>query len=403
MSTEFEYYTDNIEYPNIDKLNEETAKKMFNDYEFEAKDINNLSEKEFNKNLNKFIKPDQNINSIDYYTEETYLQKKTDPYKRILELKNDLINNKNEIDDSIKKFNNLSFITNTNNYSLLFNNSNSIKNKVDAFINYNYFNSLDEIESDSEEKDDLSSENSGNEGEEKEKKKEEKKPKEKVYSIFGKYTRISENLLNKLKNINNDILNNEIKNQQIIYKLNSNPDNQLIILNNKLNELGNLITNLEKTIGNWNLSKNEGSITNTLINLINFLTSKSLERYDIKYQLLKSFGNLIQNFYEINNERIDAGLIFTNIKEIYSILEIEKEFKDLLIYLKNRIDGIKEINNFSTQFNNALEKLQDLILRNSEDLITLNKTYLETLEVFTLLQTVLKQLNDFDNKIKSKI
>ena len=403
MSTESEYYTDNIEYPNIDKLNEETAKKMFNDYEFEAKDINNLSEKEFNKNLNKFIKPDQNINSIDYYTEETYLQKKTDPYKRILELKNDLINNKNEIDDSIKKFNNLSFITNTNNYSLLFNNSNSIKNKVDAFINYNYFNSLDEIESDSEEKDDLSSENSGNEGEEKEKKKEEKKPKEKVYSIFGKYTRISENLLNKLKNINNDILNNEIKNQEIIYKINSNPDNQLIILDNKLKELENLITNLEKTIGNWNLSKNEGSITNTLINLINFLTSKSLERYDIKYQLLKSFGNLIQNFYEINNERIDAGLIFTNIKEIYSILEIEKEFKDLLIYLKNRIDGIKEINNFSTQFNNALEKLQDLILRNSEDLITLNKTYLETLEVFTLLQTVLKQLNDFDNKIKSKI
>ena len=403
MSTEFEYYTDNIEYPNIDKLNEETAKKMFNDYEFEAKDINNLSEKEFNKNLNKFIKPDQNINSIDYYTEETYLQKKTDPYKRILELKNDLINNKNEIDDSIKKFNNLSFITNTNNYSLLFNNSNSIKNKVDAFINYNYFNSLDEIESDSEEKDDLSSENSGNEGEEKEKKKEEKKTKEKVYSIFGKYTRISENLLNKLKNINNDILNNEIKNQEIIYKINSNPDNQLIILDNKLKELENLITNLEKTIGNWNLSKNEGSITNTLINLINFLTSKSLERYDIKYQLLKSFGNLIQNFYEINNERIDAGLIFTNIKEIYSILEIEKEFKDLLIYLKNRIDGIKEINNFSTQFNNALEKLQDLILRNSEDLIVLNKTYLETLEVFTLLQTVLKQLNDFDNKIKSKI
>jgi hypothetical protein len=403
MSTENEYYTDNIEYPNIDKLNEETAKKMFNDYEFEAKDINNLSEKEFNKNLNKFIKPDQNINSIDYYTEETYLQKKTDPYKRILELKNDLINNKNEIDDSIKKFNNLSFITNTNNYSLLFNNSNSIKNKVDAFINYNYFNSLDEIESDSEEKDDLSSENSGNEGEEKEKKKEEKKTKEKVYSIFGKYTRISENLLNKLKNINNDILNNEIKNQEIIYKINSNPDNQLIILDNKLKELENLITNLEKTIGNWNLSKNEGSITNTLINLINFLTSKSLERYDIKYQLLKSFGNLIQNFYEINNERIDAGLIFTNIKEIYSILEIEKEFKDLLIYLKNRIDGIKEINNFSTQFNNALEKLQDLILRNSEDLIVLNKTYLETLEVFTLLQTVLKQLNDFDNKIKSKI
>ena len=403
MSTENEYYTDNIEYPNIDKLNEETAKKMFNDYEFEAKDINNLSEKEFNKNLNKFIKPDQNINSIDYYTEETYLQKKTDPYKRILELKNDLINNKNEIDDSIKKFNNLSFITNTNNYSLLFNNSNSIKNKVDAFINYNYFNSLDEIESDSEEKDDLSSENSGNEGEEKEKKKEEKKPKEKVYSIFGKYTRISENLLNKLKNINNDILNNEIKNQEIIYKINSNPDNQLIILDNKLKELENLITNLEKTIGNWNLSKNEGSITNTLINLINFLTSKSLERYDIKYQLLKSFGNLIQNFYEINNERIDAGLIFTNIKEIYSILEIEKEFKDLLIYLKNRIDGIKEINNFSNQFNNALEKLQDLILRNSEDLIILNKTYLETLEVFTLLQTVLKQLNDFDNKIKSKI
>jgi hypothetical protein len=403
MSTESEYYTDNIEYPNIDKLNEETAKKMFNDYEFEAKDINNLSEKEFNKNLNKFIKPDQNINSIDYYTEETYLQKKTDPYKRILELKNDLINNKNEIDDSIKKFNNLSFITNTNNYSLLFNNSNSIKNKVDAFINYNYFNSLDEIESDSEEKDDLSSENSGNEGEEKEKKKEEKKTKEKVYSIFGKYTRISENLLNKLKNINNDILNNEIKNQEIIYKINSNPDNQLIILDNKLKELENLITNLEKTIGNWNLSKNEGSITNTLINLINFLTSKSLERYDIKYQLLKSFGNLIQNFYEINNERIDAGLIFTNIKEIYSILEIEKEFKDLLIYLKNRIDGIKEINNFSNQFNNALEKLQDLILRNSEDLIILNKTYLETLEVFTLLQTVLKQLNDFDNKIKSKI
>ena len=402
MSNELEYYTDDIDYPNIDKLNEETANKMFNDFKFEAKDIKNLTEKEFNLNLNKFIKPDQNINITEYTTEDSYSPKTTDPYKRILELKNDLINNKNEIDNSIKIFNNISFINDTNNYSMLFNNTNSVKNKVDAFINYNYFNALNEIESDSEDKVELSSENSENEEEDKKKKVEKKKP-EKVYSIFEKYNRISENLLNKLKNINNDFLNNEKNTPEIIYKLNCNPDNQLYILDTKLKEIENSITKIEKTLGNWDLAKNDGTITNILINLINFLTSKTFERYDVKNQLQKSFGNLIQNFYEINNERIDAGLICTNIKEIYTILEFEKEFNNVIIYLKNRLDSIKSINNSSLQFNNDLEKLKDLIEKNDEDLVILNKKYLETLEIFNLLQTVLKQLNDFDNKIKSKI
>ena len=71
-----EFYTDDSEEVNIDKLNKEIVKKLFDDRKFNFKDENNLTEEEYKINENKFLQPDLNININNFETEEEYITKK---------------------------------------------------------------------------------------------------------------------------------------------------------------------------------------------------------------------------------------------------------------------------------------------------------------------------------------
>lgn len=115
------------------------------------------------------------------------------------------------------------------------------KKKIDAFINYDIYNNLNE---------DDSSEKSPNNS----------ISKVAFNSLFDKYNRLTENLLSQIKISENDILKNNSGDLNISYEIYANPEMQLETLNSRLNELEDMVNSLERSIGSW------GSVNN----IINF-------------------------------------------------------------------------------------------------------------------------------------
>ena len=379
-----EFYTDDSEEVNIDKLNKEIVKKLFDDRQFNFKDENNLTEEEYKINENKFLQPDLNININNFETEEEYIPKKTDPYKRILELKNKLIKNKYLIDNMINKYNDTSIIKNNINYSELLSNLNSNKKKLDAFINYDLFNKRNDSEEEEEEEEKKENKNNNT---------------EKYYSIYDKYDRLSDNLLSKIKDIENNILND--KNKEIEYKIECNPSNNLNSLSKKLNELEFLISNLEKKVGNWDLYKNRETISMEVNNLLNLMKSKN--KYDTKtYSIFKQFGDKLKEFNYTNNQKITYAKTYMKLKEINDVFEIQQNYKELIKYLKLRLSATREAYYGCNQFNNIMNDINDLLLKNSENFEKLSNKYNSTLDSFKEFEKILKGIDELDRKIKKK-
>ena len=383
-----EFYTDDSKDVDIDKLNKEIIEQSFKDRKFDLKDENNLTEEEYKINEIKFLQPDLNITN-EFETENEYIQKKTDPYKRILELKARLIENKSLIDSMINKFNDTSIIDNINNYSELFTNIHTNKNKIDAFINYDLFNSRNEVSQEKENKEE-NKENEVNENN------------EKLYSLYDKYDRLSDNLLMKIKDIENNIINDN-NNNEIEYTIESNPSNNLNILINRLNELEESLSDLEKKIGNWDLYKNQENISMNVIELLKTLNEKK-NNYDTKsFASFKQFGEKLREFNSANREQISIAKTHIKLKEIYSIYEIQQNYKKLIDYMKLRIKATREVCYNSKQFNNIVNDINDLIKKNNDNYELLNIKYKNVLDSFKSLENILKDIDKLDNKIKKKI
>ena len=147
---------ENLDYKQI---NSKEIKEYFEDSKIDYKPNTIISEKEFYENLPKLIKPNINISSKTYTSDEKYIEKKSDPYQRLLQLKYQLLENKNDIDEAISNYNDISSkidISDIGNYSLLYSNALKYKNKIDSFLNYDIIKKRKEqkgIDSDSSESD----------------------------------------------------------------------------------------------------------------------------------------------------------------------------------------------------------------------------------------------------------
>lgn len=108
------------------------------------------------------------------------------------------------------------------------------KTKIDSFINYNFFNNT--IDKDSK------SDSPNNEG-----------LKSTISSSSEKYNRIAENFISQIKMSQDDVLNNKKTDLDIQYEIVSNPEIVMENLTNRVNELEEMMSNLERSIGNWNI------------------------------------------------------------------------------------------------------------------------------------------------------
>jgi hypothetical protein len=176
------------------------------------------------------------LNNISF--EPEYQEKQSDPYLRLLNLKHELVNCKTEIDSYAEKYNQNTFIQQRDNFVQVLEELELYKNKIDAFINYDIFNKLDEEEGkDDEEKDKSQSMSSTK--------------KEEFQSIFEKYNRITENLLSQIKLSQADVLNGVDPEFNIKYEICANPEQTMENLFSRISELEDMVNQLERAIGNW--------------------------------------------------------------------------------------------------------------------------------------------------------
>ena len=412
------------------KLNEEEIRKYYQDIKIEYIPNKKITEKQFNENLSKILKPNINIkaNSNHYSSEEKYISKTSDPYKHLLNLKSKLLQNKENIDKTISKYNDIKSkidLNDINNYSLLFWNMQKYKSKIDYFLNYNIIkknqNNKTESESDSEDIDD--------DEDKKNKKKEEKEIKHKekqknilkkreenenllkqieespsslfrknfgINSLNEKYTSITNNLISKLDNIDAEV--EKLTKLKIMGPI----CDTTYILKKKLLDVENQINNIEEIIGDFDFTKNKDTIFGKLKYFMKMNIETNKDWISNRFKNTKIFDEMLGAFNKDPDNKKYLSL-FKQICEEYMIYLTMEKYKDVISYLKRRLNGIKNIILNSEQFEYDINELNKLINENEKKYEILKYKYLQTLESFDKLDNILKEINNLDNSIKNKI
>lgn len=180
-------------------------------------------------------------------SEFEYRQRETDPYQRILNLKEELISCKQKIDEHAERFKDNSYVTETENFSHVLEELDLYKTKIDAFLNYEMFNKLSQQnQAEDDEKSDSGSvvENHSISS---------KNNLADFNSNFEKYNRITENLISQIKLTENDYINKTNQDLIVKYEILANPEMQMENLLDRITELEDMINGLERTLGNWNI------------------------------------------------------------------------------------------------------------------------------------------------------
>ena len=414
----------------LKKLNEEEIKKYYDDIKIDYDPNKKITEEQFNENLSKILKPNINIktNSNHYSSEEKYIPKTSDPYKHLLNLKSKLLQNKENLDRTISKYNDIKSkidIDDINNYSLLFSNLQKYKSKIDYFVNYNIIkknqNNQSESESDSEESDE--DENKKNqkkqENEQKNlenqknilKKREEnekllKKIEESTSTLFRtnfeinslneKYSSLTSNLISKLNNVDSEIEN--FSKLKIVGPIQDTTYN----LKKKILDVENQINNIEEIIGNFDFTNHKDTIFGKLKYILKMNLDANKDWISNRFKNTKFFEEMLNNF-NIQPENKKYLSLFKQICEGYMIYLTMEKYKDVISYLKKRLIAIKNILLNSQQFEYDINELNNLIKENETKYENLKTKYLQALQSFDKLDNILKEINNLDELIKKKI
>ena len=413
------------------QLNSEEIKKYFEDLKIDFTPNKKITEKQFNENLPKLLKPNINLKENSFSSEEKYIPKVSDPYKHLLKIKSKLIQNKNDIDKAISNYNDISAkvdLNDVNNYSLLFSNLHKYKGKIDNFVNYdiierNMNKKESESESDSEESDNDENKDEQKNQENKLKHEENKqkilknreenekllkqieestetifRKKKELNSLNDKYKDLSNNLISKINSIDDEL------NTYMGYRINAPGGVQTRQLKLKIIDLEKQVSQIESIIGDFNFMKYKNTIFGTLKHFLKFNleTNANKEWISSRYENVKIFENLMQSF---NSESENETLLnlYKQLCDAYMIYLIMEKFKDVISYLKKRIIAIKNIVLNSEQFEFDIKELNNLIKENEGKYEILKFKYLQALESFGKLENILKEINNLDELIKKKI
>ena len=413
------------------QLNSEEINKYFEDLKIDFTPNKKITEKQFNENIPKLLKPNINLKENSFSSEEKYIPKVSDPYKHLLKIKSKLIQNKNDIDKAISNYNDISAkvdLNDVNNYSLLFSNLHKYKGKIDNFVNYdiierNMNKKESESESDSEESDNDENKDEQKNQENKLKHEENKqkiiknreenekllkqieestetifRKKKELNSLNDKYKDLSNNLISKINSIDDEL------NTYMGYRINAPAGVQAPQLKLKIIDLEKQVSKIESIIGDFNFMKYKNTIFGTLKHFLKFNleTNANKEWISSRYENVKIFENLMQSF---NSESENETLLnlYKQLCDAYMIYLIMEKFKDVISYLKKRIIAIKNIVLNSEQFEFDIKELNNLIKENEGKYEILKFKYLQALESFGKLENILKEINNLDELIKKKI
>ena len=412
------------------KLNEEEMKKYFEDSKIEYTPNKKITEKQFNENISKILKPNINDKINSNSSEEKYIQKVSDPYRHLLSLKSQLLQNKNNIDEMISKYNNINSkvdLNDINNYSLLFSNLQKYKSKIDSLLNYdiierNQNKVEEESDSDSEEEDsDDEKKKSQKKNENKVKNEENKKNiikrreenekllkqiEESISSLFRtspgtnslneNNISLTNHLISKLDSINEEM------DTFLKLKITGIASNPLTQIKQQIISLDNQVNKIETIIGNFDFTKNKNTIFGTLKNFLKMSSETNKDWISNRFENSRTLDKMLENFNSQSDNKKLLG-IYKQMCEGYMIYLNMEKYKEVISYLKKRLVVIKGIILNSEQFEYDINELNRLIKENEGKYEILKFKYLQALESFDKLDKVLKEINSLDALVKKKI
>ena len=145
----------------------------------------------------------------------------------------------------------------------------------------------------------------------------------------------------------------------------------------------------------------KGTIYGCLKNFLKIL-NKDSEFIKNRFETSRALEEMMTSFKEEQGNKILMET-YKQICESYLIYLSMKKFEDVISYLKKRINVIKNIILNSEQFDFDIKELNALIKKNEGNYEILKFKYLQTLECFGNLEDILKQINNLDVIIKTKI
>ena len=416
---------------NLKKLNEEEMKKYFAESKIELTPNQKISEKQFNENMPNLLKPNLNINSNSnsFLSEEKYIQNVSDPYKHLLNLKSQLLQNKKSMDKIINNYNDINSkinLNDANNYSLLFSNMQKYKIKIDSLLNYDI---IRKNQNNSESESDSESEESSKDENEKSQKKNEKKlkienkkneilkqreqnekllkqieeteggiflPNIEISSLNEKNASLTNNLISKLCSLNEEM--------NVFLKLKiegAKPDTQLKI-KQKLLDLESHVYKIESIIGNYDFTKIKNTIFGSLKNFLQLSDESNKDWIKNRFENKKVMENLFEKFFSLSDNK-QLLKNFRQLCEGYMIYLVMEKYKKVISYLKKRLVAIKSIIINAEEFEYDIKKLNELIKENEGKYEILKFKYLQALESFDKLDNIIKEINNLDSSVKKQI
>ena len=415
------------------KLNKEEIQKYFEDSKIDYIPNKKISEKQFNDNLSKILKPNNNIktNSNSFSSEDKYIQKVSDPYKHLIILKSKLLQNKLSIDKIVNKYNDIYSkidINDINNYSLLFSNLQKYKTKIDTLINYdilernkNKGEEESESDSDSEESSDDEKKRADKKNENKIKSEQNKKiilkkreenekllkqieesestlfrKNSEINSLNQKNIALTKNLLSKLTTINEEM------EQYLKLKISGIVPNPQSQIKKNILSVENQVSKIESMIGNFDFTKSKDTVFGILKHFLKMNEETNKDWISNRFENSRILEKMLENFNsQSDNKRLLN--IYKQMNEGYLTYLTMEKFKDVISYLKKRLSVIKSIILNSEQFEYDIHELNRLIEENERKYEILKLKYLQALESFDKLDTIIKEINNLDSIVNKKI
>lgn len=368
--------------------NEENEMECYsnNSEETEQYDIDKENKKirdEMLKDLG-IAKEDENENLIDVYKfqakfygkDNNYLEKKKDnidPISRINKLKEDFENNSKELKNYISTYGDNLILKETENFD-------EVLKELDLYSKK--LNSIIQSDAYKKNKNNIDIKNS-------------------IKENMEKYTQNTKELFEIINKQRNDLIN--CKNQdlndnyELFIRNKNNEEYDINKYNKDIKELENQITNLEQLIG---IKEKENLDENTLSEIINHLIEivkeKSKKTNKEKEDI---FNKITKNLEEVQKYKDRNREYFIKLKDLYSLVELNESYETILEYIEQRLTAIKEINKKSNKFSEYIKNISENIKINENKMKELETKYNDTLNEFSSLEKILKELDIIEKKI----
>ena len=368
--------------------NEENEMECYsnNSEETEQYDIDKENKKirdEMLKDLG-IAKEDENENLIDVYKfqakfygkDNNYLEKKKDnidPISRINKLKEDFENNSKELKNYISTYGDNLILKETENFD-------EVLKELDLYSKK--LNSIIQSDAYKKNKNNIDIKNS-------------------IKENMEKYTQNTKELFEIINKQRNDLIN--CKNQdlndnyELFIRNKNNEEYDINKYNKDIKELENQITNLEQLIGikeKENLDEN--TLSEIINNLIEIVKEKSKKTNKEKEDI---FNKITKNLEEVQKYKDRRTEYFIKLKDLYSLVELNESYETILEYIEQRLIAIKEIKEKSNKFSEYIKNISENIKINENKMKELETKYNDTLNEFSSLEKILKELDIIEKKI----